>query len=396
MADHSVTRNIGLDVAGPSMKIGMGTTVWARGLENGKMDGIAYYTQEVFRRVVNKSHSCVPVVWGKQGAENLDDQKITYLGSYSKAALLSVFTGGQFAGGASLENRLDLFHATDHYTPKFRGLPVVASLMDAIPLSHPQWVSASFRRQKNWLWRKSARWANHIITLSEFSKSEISKHFDIPESCISVTPLGVDDRYFDRLTGGVVDAVVNRYALPSNFFLFVGTFQPRKNLERLISAHEALPSKIRQEFPLILVGRSGWGCDELLARLGNYMAKGGSLRWLQNVDDLEKRVMMQRATALVFPSLLEGFGLPVLEGFASQTPVICSNTSSLLEVAADAAWLVDPLSQNALTEAMLTLAQTPQLADEWVAKGLIRARKMSWDACADKTFKVYEQVLGKS
>ena len=378
------------------MKIGMGTTVWARGLENGRMDGIAYYTQEIFRRTVNKADSCEPVVWGQPSAENLDDQKITYLGSYKKAALLSAFAGIQFAGGASLANRLDLFHATDHYTPKFRGLPVVASLMDAIPLSHPHWVSSSFRRQKNWLWRKSAHWANHIITLSEFSKSEISKHFDIPESRISVTPLGVDERYFDRLTGGVMDAVVNLYDLPINFFLFVGTLQPRKNLERLISAHEALPSKIRQEFPLILVGRSGWGCDNLLARLGNYTAEGGSVRWLQNVDDLEKRVMMQRATALVFPSLLEGFGLPVLEGFASQTPVICSNTSSLPEVAADAAWLVDPLSQNAMTEAMHTLAQKPQVAYESVAKGLIRARNMSWDTCAEKTFQVYERILGKS
>jgi alpha-1,3-rhamnosyl/mannosyltransferase len=147
---------------------------------------------------------------------------------------------------------------------------------------------------------------------------------------------------------------------------------------------------------LILVGRSGWGCDNLLARLGNYTAEGGSVRWLQNVDDLEKRVMMQRATALVFPSLLEGFGLPVLEGFASQTPVICSNTSSLPEVAADAAWLVDPLSQNAMTEAMHTLAQKPQVAYESVAKGLIRARNMSWDTCAEKTFQVYQRILGKS
>ena len=197
------------------MKIGMGTTVLARGLENGRMDGIAYYTQEIFRRTVNKAHSCEPVVWGQPSAENLDDQKITYLGSYRKAALLSAFAGIQFAGGASLPRRLDLFHATDHYTPKFRGLPVVASLMDAIPLSHPHWVSSSFRRQKNWLWRKSAHWANHIITLSEFSKSEISKYFDIPESRISVTPLGVDERYFDRLTGGDVDAVVARHALPA-------------------------------------------------------------------------------------------------------------------------------------------------------------------------------------
>ena len=396
MANYYAARNIGVDVVQSGMKIGMGATVWARGSENGRMDGIAYYTQEIFRRTVNKAHSCVPVVWGQPGPENLEDQKIVYLGNYIKGALLSAFSGVQFAGGASRAHRLDLFHATDHYIPKFPRLPVVASLMDAIPLSHPQWASQSFRRQKNWLWRKSAHWANHIITVSEFSKSEISRHFDIPESRISVTPLGVDERYFDRLTGSVVDAVVNRYALPSNFFLFVGTFQPRKNLDRLISAHEALPSKIRREYPLVLVGHNGWGCDDLLARLGNYMAKGGSVRWLHNVDDLEKRVMMQMATAMVFPSLLEGFGLPVLEGFASQTPVICSNTSSLPEVAADAAWLVDPLSQNALTEAMLTLVQTPQLADEWVAKGLIRARKMSWDACADKTFKVYEQVLGKS
>jgi alpha-1,3-rhamnosyl/mannosyltransferase len=268
--------------------------------------------------------------------------------------------------------------------------------MDAIPLSHPQWVGGNFRKQKNWLWRKSAHWADHIITLSEFSKTEISNHFKISESHISVTPLGVDERYFERLKGEDVDSVVARHNLPDNFFLFVGTFQPRKNLERLISAHEALPSKIREVFPLILVGHSGWGCADLLARLGNYFENGGAVRWLKNVNDLEKRVMMQRATALVFPSLLEGFGLPVLEGFASQTPVICSNTSSLPEVAADAAWLVNPLSQNELTEAMLTLAQTPQVAHEWVAKGLIRARNMSWENCVNKTFQVYEHVLGKS
>jgi glycosyltransferase involved in cell wall biosynthesis len=378
------------------MKIGMGTTVWARGLESKKMDGIAYYTQEVFRRTVQKAQACEAVVWGQLGAQTFEGQPITYLGLYSKSVLLSTFTGIPFTGGAELASRLDLFHATDHYTPKFRGLPVVASLMDAIPLSHPQWVSSGFRRQKNWLWRKSAHWANHIITLSEFSKSEIVKHFEIPESRISVTPLGVDERYFERLNGSEVDSVVAQHALPANFFLFVGTFQPRKNLERLLSAHEALPKKIRQDFPLILVGHSGWGCPDLLARLGNYAADAGPVRWLQNVGDFEKRVMMQRASALVFPSLLEGFGLPVLEGFASQTPVICSNTSSLPEVAADAAWLVDPLSEGALTDAMLTLAQTPQVADEWVVKGLSRARQMSWDVCADKTFQVYERVLGKS
>lgn len=376
------------------MKVGIGATVWARGLVNKNMDGISYYTQEIFRRVNKKAKVCLPVVWGNLDLKKLEDEKITYLGPYSRSVLLSAFAGVSFSGSAELASKLDLFHATDHYTPNFRGLPVVASLMDAIPLSHPQWVRQEFRRQKNWLWRKSAHWADHIITLSEFSKSEISKHFDIPESRISVTPLGVDGRYFDRLTEDDAKAVIERYELPERFFMFVGTFQPRKNLERLLSAHEALPEKIREEFPLILLGHSGWGCDKLIARLGNYESSG-KVRWFHNVGDFEKRVMMQQATALVFPSLLEGFGLPVLEGFASQTPVICSNTSSLPEVAADAAWLIDPLSQAALTEAMFNLAETPQMANEWIAKGLVRARAMTWDACADKTYKIYEDVLGK-
>lgn len=377
------------------MKIGMGATVWARGIANNNMDGIGYYTQEIFRRAAKKSQICKPVVWGQPTAADLDGQEVIHLGPYSKAVFFSAFTGLPFAGSSQLRSELDLFHATDHYTPKFRGLPVVASLMDAIPLSHPQWVTSGFRSQKNWLWRRSAHWADHIITLSEFSKSEISTHFRIPESRISVTHLGVDERYFDRLAGDEAEAVAMKYRLPGQYFLFVGTFQPRKNLERLLSAHEALPKKIRQAYPLILVGHSGWGCSELLARLANYPSDG-LVRWFKNVDDYAKRVILQRATALVFPSLLEGFGLPVLEGFASQTPVICSNTSSLPEVAADAAWLVNPLNQDALTEAMLTFTEMPQIATEWISKGVKRARSMSWDACADKTFEVYERILGNT
>jgi alpha-1,3-rhamnosyl/mannosyltransferase len=106
--------------------------------------------------------------------------------------------------------------------------------------------------------------------------------------------------------------------------------------------------------------------------------------------------MLQKATALVFPSLIEGFGLPVLEGFASQTPVITSNVSSLPEVAGDAAWLVDPYNVAAMTEAMATLARDESVGQGFVTKGLARARTFTWQACAQKTIKVYEQVLNKS
>jgi alpha-1,3-rhamnosyl/mannosyltransferase len=185
---------------------------------------------------------------------------------------------------------------------------------------------------------------------------------------------------------------VAKYRLPEQYFLFVGTLQPRKNVERLLDAHAALPPALQRSVPLLVVGRHGWGCERLVSRLKAHV-EGGSVRWLQNVTDLEKRVMLQRSTALVFPSLLEGFGLPVLEGFASQTPVITSNTTSLPEVAADAAWLVNPLSVPDLTQAMAGLATQSNLREQFVSRGLIRARQFTWESCAAATVQVYQTVL---
>lgn len=375
------------------MRVAMGATVWARGMQSQKLDGIGHYTQEIFQRIRSRADLCTAVSWGIKDNSLLKDYQHIQLGPYSRSALMTGLTSLPFPGGSNLSNKADVFHASDHHTPKFNGIPVVATLMDAIPLSHPQWVSARFRMLKNWLWRKSGHWADHIITISEFSKQEISYHFGIPENRISVTPLGVDERYFERISEDETRRAIKKYSLPENFFLFVGTLQPRKNLRRLLAAHEMLPKKTQEEFPLILVGNYGWGCEDLVAHLESHQVSG-TVKWLQKVNDLDKRILMQQATALVFPSLLEGFGLPVLEGFASQTPVICSNTSSLPEVAADAALMVDPLDEKAWAEAMEALAESQTMSKIWIAKGLDRAKRMSWDACADQTYKVYERVLG--
>lgn len=377
------------------MRVGVGTTVWSRGLVNHHLDGIGYYTQEVFRRLDHDRVRMLPVVFGKVGDVNIDGHQTIRLGRYSAAAGLAAVSGLPFMGSSLLAKQVDVFHATDHYTPKLKGVPVVATLMDAIPLSNPEWVSQGLRGLKNWLWRTSGQWADHVITISEFSRTEVSKHFRIPESRITVTPLGVADRYFERLSGDAAEAVLSKYGVPERFFVFVGTLQPRKNVERIVQAHEALPAALRAQCPLLIVGRNGWGCDDLVAKL-NACVANGPVRWLQSVNDFEKRVLIQRSTALVFPSLFEGFGLPVLEGFASQTPVITSNTTSLPEVAADAAWMLDPLDVYAMADAMATLATDDALAGEFVAKGLDRARTFTWDACAAQTLKVYERVLSTS
>lgn len=377
------------------MKVGFGSTVWGRGLANYQLDGIGYYTQEVFRRLDHDRVQLRPVVFGHAGAEQIDGHQTIRLGRYSASAAVAAVSGLPFAGSGLLAKQVDIFHATDHYTPKLKGVPVVATLMDAIPLSHPQWVSSRLRGLKNWLWRTSGHWADQVITISDFSRTEVAKHFGIPESRITVTPLGVDDRYFERLSGDAAEAVLGKYGVPERFFVFVGTLQPRKNVERIVQAHEALPAALRAQCPLLIVGRNGWGCDDLVAKL-NACTADGPVRWLQSVNDFEKRVLMQHSTALVFPSLFEGFGLPVLEGFASQTPVITSNSTSLPEVAADAAWMLDPMDVHAMADAMATLATDVALARDFAAKGLARARTFTWDACAAQTLKVYEQVLSRA
>jgi alpha-1,3-rhamnosyl/mannosyltransferase len=373
------------------MKVGFGVTVCAHGVQEKRLDGIGHYTQEIFRNLNGKLDARVPVIFGSWGANLFEEIPVCRLGDYKPQALRSALTPLAFSGSKRLSKLVDIFHATDHYTPRFRGVPVVATLMDAIPLSHPQWARSRGRKLKNWLWCKSGHWADHVITISEYSRQQVSFHFNIPESRITVTPLGVDERYFERIDAVTSSLVAQRYGLPENFFLVIGTLQPRKNVERIVLAHKALPDVIREQCPLIIVGHQGWGCEDLVAELRASTARS-PVRWLRNVNDFDKRVMLQRATALVFTSLLEGFGLPVLEGFASQTPVITSNSSSLPEVAADAAWQVNPLDVNAISEAMVTLAREQAVARGLVRKGLSRARLFTWSSCADKTLDAYKNL----
>lgn len=376
------------------MRVGIGSTVWCRGIASGRLDGIGHYTQDLYKHLRSSAEvaQLLPFVFGRSALCEIGGVELTRLPSYKAAALWSSVTGNSFPNVGHLKGLIDIFHATDHFTPRFDHIPVVATLMDAIPLSHPQWASQGGRALKNWIWRKSGNWADRVITISEFSRREIAHHFGIPETRISITSLGVDERYFLRLPSETVQNAAHTFSLPERYFLFVGTLQPRKNVERLLDAHECLPPEVRKDFPLVIVGHNGWGVNRLIDRL---MAQDphGPVRWLQNVDDLTKRQLMQGATALVFPSLLEGFGLPVLEGFASETPVITSNTTSLPEVAGDAAWQVDPTSVAGIAEAMVTLAREENMRLDLVARGRDRARLFTWARCAEETVAVYRSVL---
>jgi alpha-1,3-rhamnosyl/mannosyltransferase len=264
--------------------------------------------------------------------------------------------------------------------------------MDLIPQLHPEWIKQDLRRVKSWLFTRSIRQADHLITISEHSKNDMVEHLGISPDRISVTPLGVDPIYFERIDKSARDGVLEKHNLEPGFFLSIGTLQPRKNLPRILAAFEALPDKVRKEHPLIVVGRNGWDNDELLPSLQRLKDKGEG-QWLSYLPQDEVMALMQSAGALVFASLYEGFGLPVIEAFAAQCPVIASNTSSLPEVTGDAAWPVNPMDTASITAAMQDVLRHTDTRTEKIAKGLERAKQYSWQECARKTLAVYEKVL---
>jgi len=374
--------------------VGFGVTGLARARIHGGIDGIGSYTRELMRRLdENPAIKLFPISYGDP-VKHLDgtSRVVMRFNKYAPLAALSAVSGISFCGSWKLGKRVDLIHATDHCIPRYRNIPVVATLHDAIPLSHPEWVNAGFRKLKNALWKRAAHWAAHIITISEYSKQEIAHYFAIDAQKISVIPNGVGARWFRSLDEDALNTILERYNLPQYYFLVVGTLQPRKNIARIIEAYRSLPAEIRHEVPLIVVGRAGWRCEDVVETLTS-PAAGDSLRWLKHLPDDDLFAVLKGATALVFPSLCEGFGLPVVEAFAAGTPVITSNTTALPEVAGDAALLVNPLDAADIAAAMQSMLEQPELANTFRCKGKERALAYSWDVTAARTLDVYKRTL---
>ncbi|MBU1235858.1 MAG: glycosyltransferase family 4 protein [Gammaproteobacteria bacterium] len=379
------------------IRVGFGVTVLDRSLKTGGgVDGIGSYTSELQRALtrgvgIDLTRISFARALTRTGETSGAESSSVRFGI---SALVSATTGLSFPEARWLRGKIDIMHATDHLIPKLGNLPVVATLMDAIPLSHPQWVSRSpLGRLKSALWRRSAKWANRIITISGFSKDQIVRHFRLPPDAISIIPLGVGKHWFDSVPSETLLDTKKRLELPDRFFLFVGTIQPRKNLRRVIDAYLGLPPGIRNEVPLIIVGRRGWNDgDTVDALVGG--AHGPSVRWFGRLGDDDLRAIVKQASVLVFPSLCEGFGLPVLEAFAAGIPVITSNITALPEVAGDAALLVDPYDISAISDAMMELIENEEMARALCEKGRRRAEGYSWERTAAMTVDVYRQVLG--
>lgn len=271
---------------------------------------------------------------------------------------------------------------------------VVTIVHDMAYKAYPETVNERTRKWLELTLEGSCRRADAIITVSEFSKREIMKYLGVEADKITVMPNGVNlELFHNGYTDEDIDRVKQQFHIQDDYFLYLGTLEPRKNIERIIQAYYyLLEEKDAKEVPeLVLAGGKGWLYDSIF-ELVHKLNMEKKVIFTGYVEERDVPVLMQGARAFLFPSLYEGFGMPPLEAMACQTPVITSNTSSLPEVVGEAGILVDPFEVNEIKEAMKRLAEDVALAEELGRLGLERSKGYTWEHSADILKQVYQTL----
>ncbi len=285
-----------------------------------------------------------------------------------------------------------LLHVTGFDAPLWKPCPVVLTVHDLIGMIFPENLPPASR----WYWSKwlpyATRFSDHVIAVSDHTKKDLMRLLGLDASQITVIHAAVGEHYSPR-SAGEAEGVRRKYGLPDRFILFVGTIEPRKGVDTLLAAMRLI-LKARTDVAVVMAGKVGWRVTPLVEEAGS-VGLSGHVRLLGHVAEEDMPSLYSASELLVLPSRYEGFGLPLVEAFACGTPVVCSNISSMPEVAGGAAVLVPPDHPKALAEALLAVVDGADKKRELREKGLRRAASFSWKKAAEETIEVYGRVLGR-
>ncbi|WLE58162.1 glycosyltransferase family 4 protein [Burkholderia plantarii] len=281
------------------------------------------------------------------------------------------------------ELRSHFFHGPNYFLPEFaeRG---VATVHDLSVFKFPETHPAERIRHFETAFGSTLARAGHLITDSEATRAEVAGFFGWPLERITAIPLGVAPEYHPREAAELAAPLAELGLAAGGYALCVSTLEPRKRVDRLIAAYARLPEALRRRWPLVLAGSRGWLNETLLARISQAENEGW-LRYLGFVPEASLPMLYAGARAFLFPSVYEGFGLPVLEALASGVPTLTSNSTSLPEVAGGAALLVSPDHDDELRAGIETVLSDDAWRAAAVAKGLEVAARRDWASCAGNT-----------
>ncbi len=283
-----------------------------------------------------------------------------------------------------------LVHVPAPYGARGGGLPIVLSAHDVLPLRHPELFTRTMTAHMRHVSTHHLRKADRVLCGSEHVRGELAELVGVRPERIAVTPYGVDERF--RPSERDPDWLRERFGVDGRYLLCVGTLEPRKNLARSVQAFARI-AREESDCSLVIVGAPGWRNDAFERQLGS---AGERVVVTGRVSEEELVRLYGGAACLLFPSLGEGIGFPVIEAMACGTPVVTSDRTSLPELAGDAGLLVDPTDPDAIAAAALRLLREPELASTLRERGLKRSAAHTWEACAEASVAVYRAALGES
>lgn len=289
--------------------------------------------------------------------------------------------------------KADVTHFFNYIVPPGVKGKKVVTVHDMVYKAFPETVRGRTKLMLNMGLKKSMKRADIIITDSEFSKSEIIKYFPKYRGKIKVVPCGVDlEKFCPCKDKKRISDVKTSLGIEGEYFLYVGTIEPRKNLKRLITAYNALAKKLSDPPKLVLAGGKGWLYDDIFEEVRR-LGLEDKVIFTKYVPSEDMNPLMCGALAFVFPSIYEGFGMPPLEAMACGVPVLTTAEASLPEVTGDCAVICDAYSPKSIAEGLYRLYKDEKLRAELSRRGIERAKSFTWERSAKALYKIYKELL---
>jgi len=277
---------------------------------------------------------------------------------------------------------LHVFHSPGYTAPLGMRAPVVLLVHDLIALTHPRLCKPSNRWHYRLVLPRSIRVAARVMVFSRAVREQVLERFGLEEWRVEVVHPGLDDAFLSPHSESELERVRSRYGLDRPYLLFVGNSEPKKNIERLILAYRLGLERGAFDEALVLVG--GWRPRRHAPSIG--------IRSIGYVPDSDLAALYRMATALVHPSLVEGFGFPIIEAMASGLPVVCSNAPALSEADPEAGIVVDPLDIGSICDGITRVVQDGGLRKGLIERGLRASQRFCWDSAARRTWQICQEV----
>jgi glycosyltransferase involved in cell wall biosynthesis len=362
-----------------------------------KRAGYGHHTSELLNALLQYGGEHTYTLWGwSSHIDKIALVKFNQTNYRIKAARIPGFikrfywNNLKFPDIQTFTGNFDIFHSLEPLMPPTKNKKVIITIHDLAYKKFPQYFESNVLKWDISI-KRNVNIADAIIVQSQQTKNDIQEFFNVKEKKIHIIHLPVNSIFSHSDVDDIKDQVRKIYNLHSPFALFVGTLEPRKNIPTLIKSFEQLHKASVSDLKLVIVGKRGWLYDEIFSAINNSVVRNKIL-YLDYIPETDLATIYKLAKFFVYPSIYEGYGVPILESMASGTPVITSNTSSLKEIAEGVAILVDPTKVEDLSEAMFRLSQNQSVRDELSKKGLERIKLFNHKTAADQVLNIYKQL----